>query len=194
MTIFCHFGPFFALLPHYWPWKLKFGKNLKNPWRYYSITYVYHKWRSYDIWFLKYKAQGIEFFLSFLAIFCPLPLPITQKIKILKKMKKVPGDIIIFNLCTINEHYDVWFLRYGLRQTKFFFILNDFLLLYSPNNPESQNFEKVKKMPGDITISLMCTLNENYMMHVSWDMEHYRQNFFVTLDHFCPFTPPPPHP
>ena len=82
-------------------------------------------------------------------------------------MKKVPGDIIIFHLCTINEHYDVWFLRYGLRQTKFFFILNDFLLLYSPNNPESQNFEKVKKMPGDIIISLMCTLNENYMMYIS---------------------------
>ena len=29
--IFCHFGPFFDLLPHYWPWKLKFGNNVKKP-------------------------------------------------------------------------------------------------------------------------------------------------------------------
>ena len=29
--IFCHFGPHFAVLPHYWPWKLKFRKNVKNP-------------------------------------------------------------------------------------------------------------------------------------------------------------------
>ena len=28
--IFCHFGPFFALLLHYWLQKLKFGKNVKN--------------------------------------------------------------------------------------------------------------------------------------------------------------------
>ena len=28
--IFCHLRPFFAILPHYWPWKLKFGKNKKK--------------------------------------------------------------------------------------------------------------------------------------------------------------------
>ena len=28
-TIFCHFGWFFALLPHYWPQKLKIEKNKK---------------------------------------------------------------------------------------------------------------------------------------------------------------------
>ena len=40
---FCRFGPFFALLPHYWPWKLKFGKNMvKNTWRYYPFANVYH--------------------------------------------------------------------------------------------------------------------------------------------------------
>ena len=36
--IFCHFGPFFAILPHYWSWKLKFGKNVKNTWKYYPFT------------------------------------------------------------------------------------------------------------------------------------------------------------
>ena len=28
--IFCHFRPFFALLPHYRPQKLKLGKNVKT--------------------------------------------------------------------------------------------------------------------------------------------------------------------
>ena len=27
---FCHFRPLFAILPHYWPRKLKFGKNVKK--------------------------------------------------------------------------------------------------------------------------------------------------------------------
>ena len=137
-AIFCSFTPLLTL-------KIKIWKKCKKtPWRYYSITYVYLKWRSYDIWFLRYKAQGIEFFLSFLAIFCPLTLPITQKIKILKKMKKVPGDII-FHLRTINEHYDVWFLRYGLRRTKFFLILNDFLLLYPLTTQKVKVLKKWRK-------------------------------------------------
>ena len=28
--IFCHFRPFFAFLPHFWPQKLKFEKNVKK--------------------------------------------------------------------------------------------------------------------------------------------------------------------
>ena len=47
--IFCDFRPFLAVLPHYWPQKLKFGKNVKNSWKYYPFTHVYHKWKSYDI-------------------------------------------------------------------------------------------------------------------------------------------------
>ena len=28
----CHFRPFFDLLPNYWPWKLKIGKNVTKTW------------------------------------------------------------------------------------------------------------------------------------------------------------------
>ena len=52
-TIFCHFGPFFALLPPIIPKKSKFWKNEKTTWRYYHFTHVYHKWQSYDVWFLR---------------------------------------------------------------------------------------------------------------------------------------------
>ena len=41
-------------------------------------------------------------YFSFQGIFCPFTLLITQKIKVLKKWKKMPGDIIILHMCTKN--------------------------------------------------------------------------------------------
>ena len=81
--------------------------------------------------------------------------------------------------------YHKWqsFLRYGAWQTEFFVILDPFLSFYHINNPVNQNFEKMKKPPGDIIILQMYTINDNHMMYGSWDMEHNRQNFF----HFGPF-------
>ena len=63
-AIFCslYFRPFFALLPHYWPRKLKFRKNGKKTWIYYPFTHVYHKSISYDVWFLRYEVPQTEFF------------------------------------------------------------------------------------------------------------------------------------
>ena len=38
---------------------------------------------------------------------------------------------------------------------------------FSPtNNPKNQNFEKMKKRPGDIILQ-MCTINDNHMMYDS---------------------------
>ena len=36
-----------------------------------------------------------------------------------------------------------------------------------PKNPENQNFEKIKKTPGDIIILHKCTINDNHMMYGS---------------------------
>ena len=58
------------------------------------------------------------------------------------------------------------------------------------DNPENQNFEKMKIAPGDIIILHKCTINDNHMIHGSWDMMCTRQNFFVILGHFFPFYPP----
>ena len=88
-----------------------------------------------------------------------------------EKKKKRPGDAIILHMFTINKnHYDVWFLRYGVRQTYFFLILDYFFALLllpppPPNNPENQNFEKMKKPPGDIIILQMCTIHDIHMMY-----------------------------
>ena len=49
----------------------------------------------------------------------------------------------------------------------FFLILDHFLLFYHPNNPENQNFKKMKKLPGNIIISYKCTINDN-MRYEIW--------------------------
>ena len=69
-------------------------------------------------------------FLSFWAIFALLlPPPNNPENQNFEKMRKIPGDIIL-HICTINEnHYDVWFLRYGAQQTKFVVFLGHFLPL-----------------------------------------------------------------
>ena len=62
-------GHFLLFFPTYWPRISTIGKNVKNTWRYYPFTYVYHKSRSYDPWFLRYKVQRT----GFRAIFAPWP-------------------------------------------------------------------------------------------------------------------------
>ena len=58
-----------------------------------------------------------------------------------------------------------------------------------PNNPKTQNFKKLKKMPGDIIILHMCTINDNHIMYGSWDMKCDRQNFLSFWTIFCHLTP-----
>ena len=77
--------------------------------------------------------------------FLPFNFPNNLKNQNFEKMKKTHEDIIILHLHTTNDDHDVWFLRYGPRQTEFFVTLDYFLPFYHPNNPENQNFEKMKK-------------------------------------------------
>ena len=51
--------------------------------------------------------------------------------------------------------------------TEFFLILDHFLLFYPPNNPENQNFEKMKKNAWRYYPFTMCTINEDHMMYGS---------------------------
>ena len=111
--IFCHFGPFFALLPLS-NQKIKILKKWKNAWRYFHFTLAYHKWQPYHVWFLRYEAQ--HNFLFILKHFLHLP---HQKIKILKTLKKQKntGYIIILHKYTKNHVHilycswdDMWWM------------------------------------------------------------------------------------
>ena len=68
-------------------------------------------------------------------------------------MKKTARDIIILHVYQKSYSYDVRFQRYGVIQTEFFVILSIFLPFYPPNDPENQNFEKMKNMPGDMILT-----------------------------------------
>ena len=64
------------------------------------------------------------------------------------------------------------FLRYRVRQTEIGNYVGHFLPFYHPpppKNPKNQNFEKTKKIAGEIIILRMCTKNHNHMRYVSWD-------------------------
>ena len=199
-----------CFLPFYPPMDTEnqnFEKILKNTWRYYHFTNVYHKWQSYDVWFLRYGVQQTEFFVI-LDHFLPFYPPNNPKNQNFEKMKKTPGDIIILHMCTINDNhmmYGSWdidstsspaHLALGKRlifsaTDRLFVTLDHSLPFYHPNNLENQNLEKTKKTPGDIIILHLCTINDNHIMYGSWDMEHDGQNFLSSSAIFCPFTPPP---
>ena len=86
------------------------------------------------------------------------------------------------------QSYDVWLLRYGVQQTEFFVILDYFLPFYLLKTQGKFFLKKKTKKtttPGDVILH-MCTINENHMMHGSWDMECNKQFFFF---HFLPFYP-----
>ena len=61
-----------------------------------------------------------------------------------------------------------------------------------PNNPENQNFEKMKKTLGDIIILHKCTINDNHVIYGSCDINCNRQIFLSSQAIFCPFTLPSP--
>ena len=90
----------------------------------------------------------------------------------------MPGDITVLNMCTINEN-----MMYGFRDLEFdrqnlFFILDHLLPFYLPNNPEKQNFEKMKKTPGDIIILHNYTKNHDHMLYFSCNTTRDRCNYF----------------
>ena len=89
------------------------------------------------------------------------------------------------------QSYEVQFLRYGVRQF-FLVIFGHFLPLFSPlpNNPENQNFEKMKKASGDVIILNLCNKKHDHMMYAYSDMEClHRHNFLSFQAIFCSFAP-----
>ena len=124
-------------------------------------------------------------FLSFWTIFCPF----TPLSKFLKYEKNTWRYYQFTNVYHKWQSYDVWLLRYGVQQIEFFVVLARFLPCYPPNNPKNQNFEKMKKPPGNIIILHRCNINDNHMMYCSWDTKHDGQNVLLFWTSFRTFTP-----
>ena len=106
----------------------------------------------YDFWDMECDERN---FLSCQTNICPF-IPLTApKIKIFKKIRKMPGDIIIWHMCNMNHvwltwltydvYYEVWFLRYGPQRTEFFVILDHFLPFYTLTTQKIIILKKMKK-------------------------------------------------
>ena len=81
-----------------------FKKIKKNNWRYHHFTPVYQNSWWYDLQFLRYRVWQTE--IVNYGSFFPLITPSlkSQKIRTLKKWKKVDGDIIL-HICTKNHNH-----------------------------------------------------------------------------------------
>ena len=102
--------------------KSDFWKNEKKIyWRSHHFTHLYQKSQSHEVQFLRYGMRHI--FLSFWII---LQLHITN------------DDHMMYGSWDIKQH-----------RHDFLSIWAIFCLFTPSNNPENQNFEKMKKTPGD---------------------------------------------
>ena len=126
-------------------------------------------------------------FLSFWVIFALYPLK-TQKIKILKKFKKLLE--ILSSYTCVQQMTIIWCMvssdiKHDRHNSLSFWGI---FCPLPPNNPENQNFEKIKKNSWEY-------YHFTYEYHKSksydaWFLRYGVQQTkcFLILDHFCPFT------
>ena len=140
--IFCHFGLFFALLhppppPPLTTWKIKILKKQENFFEkiqgYIIILHTFTVNENHMMYGSSDMKHNRENFFSFWTIFCPFTL--FCSFKILNNEKNISGYHHFTQVNCKWQSYDVWFLRYGARQTEFFVILDYFLPFYKPTTP-----------------------------------------------------------
>ena len=90
------------------------------------------------------------------------------------------------HMCTKNHNhmrYSSWYTEWD----RIFCHFGPFFDPLPPNNPENQNFEKMKKASGYVIILNLCNKKHNHMMHAYSDMECDRHNFLSFQAIFCSF-------
>ena len=139
--------------------------------------------------FQRYKVQRTEFFVS-LDHFLPFDPPNNLESQNFDKVKKHLEILSLYTClppmtilqCMVSEILSATertFCHFGL-----------FFALLPPRNPKNQNFEKMKKAPGDIIILHMSTINKTWcIIPEIWSTT---QNLFSFWTIFCPYAPPSP--
>ena len=79
-------------------------------------------------------------------------------------MKTFAGDIIISHMCSKNYNICCTVPEIWSETDRIFCHFGPFFALLPHNNPENQNYEKLKKTPGDIIILHKCTKNHDHML------------------------------
>ena len=133
-----------------------------------------HNHMVYGSWDMECNREN---FLSFSTVFCPYTPLTTQKIKIFKKMEKLPGHIILHR-CNINDSH----MMYGSQDTK-------------RDRQNFLSFWKSKFWKTEKKIWRYYHFTHVYHKWQSYDVWFLRYgawqtNFFVILDIFLPFYAP----
>ena len=103
--VYCNFGPFFC---PFTPLTINKIKILKKKRKTLKILSFYTSLPKMPfVWCMVPEIRSIteRTFCHFWASFCHFTSLTTRKIKISKKMKKIPGDIIILYKCTKNHDH-----------------------------------------------------------------------------------------
>ena len=98
-------------------------------------------------------------------------------------MKEFAGYIIILHTLLKITIHDIWFLRYGVTDRHSSWE-TDIILCHIGH------IFALLPTPTDIIILLMCTINGNHMIYVTWDIKRGRQNFLSFWATFYFFTHP----
>ena len=116
--------------------------------------------------------------------FCPLSPLKPQKIRILKKWKKLL-DIIILHMCIKNQSYKVWFLKYGVRRN-----FLPFWAIFYPFTPPPLTKQKIKLFKNKKSIWRCHHFTHMYQKSLSHDVCFLRYGVWKTIFcHFVPFLP-----
>ena len=128
-----------------------------------------------------------EHFFWFWTIFCPFTNLKTWKIKIFKKWKNCLE--ISFNTFA-TEMIIIWCMVPEIWSVTDRIFCHFWLLFCSFTLPTPQKIKILKKGKNCLKIlSFYSTINYNYMMYGSWDMECDWQEFFVIFDCFFALSP-----
>ena len=154
---------------------MHFLKKYKENHLYISLS----KFWWFHLKYLRYRVKHAEIgnFRSFFPF-----IPKKSKKSRFWKIKKVAGDHHFTHVYQISQWYDILFLRYGMRQAKFYVIIDRFLLFYPHFTPHyPYGLRKLKFWRNVKTL-------EDIIIDGFSDIECSRQNVLWFWTVFCYFT------
>ena len=190
-----HNKQFFVILAQFLPFNLP--NNLKNQnfekvkKKTEKIIILHlHTTNNYHMIYVSWDVEHSRHnFFSLWTIFCPFTPLATQKIKILKQWKKMPGNIIISHKCTINDNhmmYDSWDMKHDRQNVL------SFWAILCPFTSLTDRKIKMKKY-----LEISSFYNSIPKIMIIWNTvpETWHMTDVIVILHFglffCPLPPPP---
>ena len=149
--------------------------------------------KSLNVQFLRYRVRQTELFVILGHFFhFYLSQLMMLKIKILKKKKNETNAWRYYHFTQVyhkRQSYDVWFLRYRVRRTERFVILDHFLP-FCPLTPEKSKFWKNEK--NTWRHYHFTEVYHKWRSYDVWFLRYWARwtEFFAILDYFLLFYPP----